>query len=151
MCISLADRLAFRLTCLFGGVQRSFLCQRDVFDSLISRVMFPSTSYWGKPRWFGAPINFSASSTVSDACFCILDVQILVFFWSNKTAYRISFSDFRAPLKNWRSGTSISVPLACKASALPSELHPSWRSVIAISNLSLLMQQLNSVFYCLSL
>ena len=62
MCFSHANRLPFRLTCLAGGVERSCLCQRVVFVSLISRVMFPSTSFWGK-RWrFGAPIAFSAST-----------------------------------------------------------------------------------------
>ena len=33
-----------------------------------------------------------------------LDVQFHGFFWSNKTASRFSFFDFRAPLKNWRCG-----------------------------------------------
>ena len=61
MCFAHANRLPCRLTCLAGGVQRSCLCQRDVFDSFISRVMFPSTTYWGKPWWFGAPVAFSAS------------------------------------------------------------------------------------------
>ena len=52
------------LTCLAGGVQRSCLCQTDVFDSLISIVMFPPTSFWGKPWWFGTPIAFPASSVL---------------------------------------------------------------------------------------
>ena len=181
-CVS---HLASRLTCLAGGVQRSCLCQTDVFDSLISVVMFPPTSFWGKTLWFGTPIAFSASSvlfqmlpfaywkyksmssfgltkqltvfpflisgvpecflshderfyhlryipwwfgtpiafwaklcTVSDASFpywTSLSEQVVyhVFFWPNKTAYCISFFDFRAPLKNWRCGAPIPVPLAC--------------------------------------
>ena len=47
MCFSYANRLPFRLTCLAGGVQRGCLCQRDVFDSLISRVIISSTSFCG--------------------------------------------------------------------------------------------------------
>ena len=279
MCFSHANCLPSRLTCLAGGVQKSCLCQTDVYDSLISIVMFPPTSFWGKPWWFGTPIAFSASSvlfqmlpfaywtyksmssfdfqnslpyflfwfpgsseklemrgidprtsrklserstiwatspsrkrgaiassnllsvieiveqrpllhivvmlalsvrvinpfvshmpiacppdwhaslvvskgvvyvrrmslivlsveflfhsasfwgkpwrfgalidfsgelcTVSDASFCILNVQILVFFWSKKTAYRFSCFDFRALLKNWRCGALIPVPLPC--------------------------------------
>ena len=50
---------------------------------------------------------FSKLCTLSGACFPILDVQMHVFFWSNKTAYRFSFFDFRAPLKIWRCGASI--------------------------------------------
>ena len=64
MCFSNANRLPSRWTCLAGGVQRSCLCQTDVFDSLISIVMFPPTSFWGKPWWFGNPIVFSASSVL---------------------------------------------------------------------------------------
>ena len=64
MCFSHANRLPYRLTCLAGGVQRSCLCQTDVFDSLISRVLFPSTSFWGKPWGFGALIAFSASTVL---------------------------------------------------------------------------------------
>ena len=64
MCFSHASRLPSLLTCLAGGVQRSCLCQTDVFDSLISIVMFPPTSFWGKPWWFGTPITFSASSVL---------------------------------------------------------------------------------------
>ena len=64
MCFSHANRLPSRLTCLAGGVQRSCLCQTDVFDSLISIVMFPPTSFWGKSWWFGTPIAFSASSVL---------------------------------------------------------------------------------------
>ena len=64
--------------------------------------------------------------TVSDASSCIVDLRIHVFFWSNKTDFRISFFDFRAPLKDWRCGASTPVPLACKASGLPFVLHPRW-------------------------
>ena len=64
MCFSHASRLPSLLTCLAGGVQRSCLCQTDVFDSLISIVMFPPTSFWGKPWWFGTPIAFPASSVL---------------------------------------------------------------------------------------
>ena len=79
MCFSHANRLPFRLTCLAGGVQRSCLCQRDVFDPLISRVMFPSMSYWGKPWLFGAPIAFSASFVL---------FQMLPFAnWTYKSMY----------------------------------------------------------------
>ena len=55
---------AGRLTCLAGGVQRSYLFHTEVFDSLISRVVFPSTSFWGTPWRFAAPIAFSASSVL---------------------------------------------------------------------------------------
>ena len=61
MCFSHASRLPFVLTCLAGGVQSGSLFQTDVFDSLISIVMFPPTSFWGKPGWFGTPIAFWAS------------------------------------------------------------------------------------------
>ena len=64
MCSSHANRLPFRLTCLAGGVQRGCLCQRDVFDSLISRVMFPSTCFCGILWCLGAPIAFCASSVL---------------------------------------------------------------------------------------
>ena len=64
MCFSHANRLPFRLTCLAGGVQRNWLCQTDAFDALISIVMFPPTSFWGKPWWFGTPIAFPASSVL---------------------------------------------------------------------------------------
>ena len=91
MCFSHANRLPSRLTCLAGGVQWSWLCQTDVFDSLISVVMFPPTSFWGIPWWFGTPIAFWASSVLFQMLPFQLDVQIHVFFWSNKTASRISF------------------------------------------------------------
>ena len=64
MCFSHASRLPSVLTCLAGGVQRGCLFQTDVFDSLISIVLFPPTSLWGKPWWFGTPIAFSASSVL---------------------------------------------------------------------------------------
>ena len=64
ICFSLADRLPFRLTYLAGGVQRSYLFHTEVFDSLISRVMFRSTSFWGTPWRFAALIAFSASSVL---------------------------------------------------------------------------------------
>ena len=75
-----ANGLPFRLSCHAGGVQRSYLCQREVFDSHISRTVFPSTSFWGKHWRFGAPIAFSLSTTVSDTSHRILDVFI-IFFW----------------------------------------------------------------------
>ena len=102
MCFSHANRLPFRLTYLAGGVQRSCLCQTDVFDSLISIVMFPPASFWGKPWWFGTPITFSASSVLFWMLFFrILDVQIHVFFWSNKTAYRFSLFGFPGSSEKW--------------------------------------------------
>ena len=114
MCFSHANRLPSRLTCLAGGVERSCLCQTDVFDCLISRIFVPFGVFL---RWTlairGTNRFLSELWTVSDASFCILDVQILVFFWSKKTAYRISCFDFRALLKNWRCGALIPVPLAC--------------------------------------
>ena len=64
MCFSHANRLHFRLRCFTGGVQRSYLFHTQVFNSLISRVMFPSTSFWGKPWRFAALIAFSASSVL---------------------------------------------------------------------------------------
>ena len=88
--------------------------------------------------------------TVSDASFPIGRTNP-VFFWSNKTASRISFFDFWAPLKNWRCGASIPVPLACKAIALPSELHPQWGDgeLMTSGAFLLSMQWLNRVFYCI--
>ena len=79
MCFSHANRLLSRLKCFAGGVQRSCLCQTDVFESLLSGVMFPSTSFWGKPWWFGAPIAFSANSVL---------FQMLPFaYWTYKSMY----------------------------------------------------------------
>ena len=91
MCFSYANRLASRLTCLAGGVQRSCLCQTDVFDSLISIVMFPPTSFWGKPWWFGTPIAFLASAVLFQMLPFLIGRTNPCFFWSNETAYRISF------------------------------------------------------------
>ena len=77
MCFWHANRLPFRLTCLARGVQRSCLCQTDVFDSLISRVMFPSTSFLATPWRFGALIAFSSSSVL---------FQMLPFaYWTYKS------------------------------------------------------------------
>ena len=77
MCFSHANRLPSRLTCLAGGVHMSCVCQTDVFDSLISIVMFPPTSFWGKPWWFRTPIPFSASSVL---------FQMLPFaYWTYKS------------------------------------------------------------------
>ena len=67
-------------------VQWSYLCHREVFDSHVSRTVFPSTSLWGKRRRFGAPVAFSLSTAVSDASRRILDVLINVFLRSNRTA-----------------------------------------------------------------
>ena len=64
MCFWHANRLLFRLTCLNVGFQRSYLFHTQVFDSLMSRVMCPLTSLWGKPLRFGAPIAFSACSVL---------------------------------------------------------------------------------------
>ena len=76
MCFSHASRLPFRLKCLTGGVHRSYFFHTEVFISLISRVMCPSTSLWGKPWGFGAPIAFSA---------CSLLFQMLPFsYWTYK-------------------------------------------------------------------
>ena len=77
MCFSHANRLPFRLTCLAGEVQRSCLCQRDVFDSLISIVMFPSTSFSGESWRFGALIAFSAS--------CVLFQMLPFTYWTYKS------------------------------------------------------------------
>ena len=82
ICFSHANRLRFRLTCLAGGVHRSYLFHTEVFDSLISRVMFPSTSFWGTPWRFAALIAFSASSVL---------FQMLAFAYS--TYVSMSFFD----------------------------------------------------------
>ena len=153
MFFSHGNRLPFRLTCLAGGVQRSCLCHTDVFDSLISR-MFPSTSFWGKPWRFAAPIAFSASSVLFQMfTFAYWTYVSVSFFWSIKRVSRCSFFDFRAPLKSWRFGASIVVPLASSASALPSELQPRWRNgeLMPYQTFPLLGQKLNRVFYCISL
>ena len=95
MCFSHANRLPFRLTCIAGGVQRSCLCQRDVFDWLISRVMFPSTSFWGKPWRFGALIAFSASSVLFQVLLFASWTYILMPFLAKKIASCSSF--FKIP------------------------------------------------------
>ena len=87
MCFSHANRLSFRLRCLTGGVQKSHFFHREVFDSLINRVMFPSTSFWGKPWRFGAPIAFSASSVLFQMLpFAYWTYISMSFFLSNKIA-----------------------------------------------------------------
>ena len=125
MCFSDANRLPSRLTCLAGGVQRSCLCQTDAFDSFISIVMFPPTSFWGEPWWFGTPIAFSASSVL---------FQMLPFaYWTYKSMSSFGFQNSLPFFLFWfpgsfekleMRGASIPVLLACKAGALPSELHP---------------------------
>ena len=127
MCFSHANRLHFRLRCLTSGVQRSYFFHTAVFDSLISRVTCPSTSLWGKPCGFGGTNRFlSMLCTVSDASFCILDIQTHVFFRSNKQlpVFRILISSLL--WKIWRCGASMPVPMACKANDLPFVLHPRW-------------------------
>ena len=64
MCFLHANRLPLRLSWLASGVQRTYLCQTDVFDCLFSTVVFPSTCFWGNSGWFGARIAFSASSVL---------------------------------------------------------------------------------------
>ena len=127
ICFSHANRLHFRLRCLTGGVQRSYLFHTEVLDSLISRVTCPSTSLWGKPWGFGAPIAFSAGSVL---------FQMLPFsYWTYKPlssfgltkqlpVFRILISSLL--WKIWRWGASTPVPMACKASGLPFVLHPRW-------------------------
>ena len=80
ICFSHDNWLPFRLSCHDGVVQRSYSCQREVFDSHVSRTVFPSTSSWGKHWRFGAPMSFSLSTAVSDASCWVLDVLIDVFF-----------------------------------------------------------------------
>ena len=84
ICFSHANGLPFWLSCHAGVVGRSYLCQKAVFDSHVSRTVFSSTSLWGKHWHFGALIAFSLSTAVSDASHRILDVLINVFFWSHK-------------------------------------------------------------------
>ena len=79
ICFSHANGLPFRLSCHAGVVQRSYSCQREVFDSHVSRTVFPSTSLWGKHWRFAAPISFSLSTAVSDASRWVLDVLINFF------------------------------------------------------------------------
>ena len=77
MCFSHANRLPFHLTCLAGGFHMSCFCQTDVFDCLISRVIFLSMSFWGKPWRFGALIAFSASS--------VLFLMLPFAYWTYKS------------------------------------------------------------------
>ena len=126
VCFSHANALPFRLSRHAGLVQGSSLCQREVFDSHVSRTVFSSTSLWGKHWRFGAPIALSASTTVSDASLRILDVLINVFVGLTKPLPVDRFIDCRSFLKNWRCGASIPVPLACETIALLFELHPRW-------------------------
>ena len=98
MCFSHANRLPSRLTCLAGGVQKSCLCQTDVYDSLISIVMFPPTSFWGKPWWFGTPIAFSASSVL---------FQMLPFaYWTYKSMSSFGFQNSLPYFLFWFPGSS---------------------------------------------
>ena len=87
MCFSHANRLPFRLTCLAGGAQRSCLFHTEVFNSLISSVMFPSTSFWGRPWRFASLIALSASSVLFQMLpFAYSTYVSMSFFWSNKLA-----------------------------------------------------------------
>ena len=89
--------------------------------------LFPSTSFWGKPWRFGALIALSASSVL---------FQMLPFaYWTYKSMYSFGLTKqltvFRFLISGflWKfgdAGASVPVPLACKASALPSELPPRW-------------------------
>ena len=139
MCFSHANRLHFRLRCLTGGVQRSSLCQTDVFDSLISIVMFPPTSFWGKPWWFGTPIAFSTSSVL---------LQMLPFaYW---TYIQMSFCDLAILLLvvnfSWFTGSSVKLEVRGidpRTSRILSERSTIWatsplrkRGTNAISDLS---------------
>ena len=113
ICFSHADRLPFRLTCLAGGVQRSYLFHTEVFDSLISRVMFPSTSFWGTPWQFAALIAFSASSVLFQMLpFAYSTYVSMSFFDLTNWLPVVNFSNFWAPLNSWRCGASIPVPLS---------------------------------------
>ena len=152
MFFSHANRLTSRLTCLAGGVQWCCLSKRDVFDSLISRVMFSSTSIWGKLWRFGPAIAFSASSVLLRTLTVAYWTHISVFFWSEKKVARCSF--FRFP------GSSEKLEMRGidpRTSRLKSELSNIFatsplRKLGAIDNwrLSLLMQWLKGVFYCIS-
>ena len=89
--------------------------------------LFHSTSFWGKPWRFGALIAFSASSVLFQMLpFAYWTYKSLSSFGLRKQLTVFLVFGFRTPLKNWRYGASIPVPLACKASALPSELHRRW-------------------------
>ena len=71
MCFSHASRLPSLLTCLAGGVHMSCLCQSDVFDSLVSIVMFPPTSFWGKIWRFRARLVLSQQALYCFRCFLL--------------------------------------------------------------------------------
>ena len=100
--------------------------------------MFPLSSFCVK-RWrFGALIALSASSVL---------FQMLPFaYWTYKSIYSFGLTKqltvFRFLISGllWNfgdAGASIPVPLACKASALPSELHPRWgNGAISLWNLT---------------
>ena len=105
MCFSHANRLPFRLTCLAGGGPHELFMSDGClwFTHQYSNVSSDVFLRWTLVIQDSNPF-LSKLCTVSDASFRILDVQIHVFFWSNKTAYRLSFFDFGAPLKNWRCG-----------------------------------------------
>ena len=92
MRFSHANRLPFRLTCPAGGVQRSYLFHAEVFDYLICRVRFSSTSFWGTAWRFAALIAFSAG--------CVL-FQMLPFAYS--TYVSMSFFDLtnKLPVDNF--------------------------------------------------
>ena len=86
-----------------------------------------SASFWGEPWRFGALIDFSASSVLFQMLpFAYWTYKSLSSFGLTKQLPVFPFFNFRTPLKNWRCGASIPVHLACKASALPSELRPRW-------------------------
>ena len=137
MCFSHANRLSFRLRCL-GAVQSSHLFHGEVFDSLISRVMFPSTSFWGKPWWFGTPIAFSASS--------VLFQMLLFAYWTYKSKSSFGLTKqlpvfpFSISGLLWKSGMRGIDP---RTSRMRSERSTIWatsplkkRGANAISNLS---------------
>ena len=155
MFFSHANRLPFRFTCLAGGVQWCCLSQRDVFDSLISRVMFSSTSIWGKLWRFGAAIAFSASSVLLRTLTVAYWTHISVFFWSEmvwKKSCTLFF--FWIPVSFEKLDMRGIDP---RTSRMKSELSTIFatfplRKLGANDNwrLSLLMQWLNEVFYCIS-
>ena len=151
MCFSLANRLPFRLTCLTGGVQWCCLCQRDVFDSFMSRVIFPPTSFWGKPWRFGTPIAFLASSVLFQMLPFQLDVQILSSFGLTKQLPVIPFwfpgSSEKLKMRGHRSAYLLPAKRALyHLSYIPSEETGSWW------HLKPFFCQYNGwrVFYCIS-
>ena len=113
ICFWHADRLPFRLTCLTGVVQRSYSFHTEVFDSLISRVKFPSTSFWGTPWRFAALMAFSSSSLLFQMLpFAYSTYVSMSFFDLTNWLPVVNFSNFWAPLNSWRCGASIPVPLS---------------------------------------